>query len=128
MSADWYPIRFIDDKVEVEFDRSPALAKKPGAPDRFRWDCEEFHISEVVSTWFDYGRRGAMARNMAPAHLEAAQRRGSWGVGRFYFRVRTAAGRAFDLYYDRAPREAGDRTGQWVLWREVSETAGQDSG
>jgi hypothetical protein len=127
MPAAWRPIRFIDDEVEVEFDRPPALSKKPSAPDRFHWNCEEFHISEVVSTWFDYGRRGDMAKNMAPAHLEAATRRGSWGVGRFYFRVQTKEGRAFDLYYDRAPREAGDRTGMWVLWREVSDAPDQPS-
>lgn len=127
MPAAWRPIRFIDDEVEVEFDRPPALSKKPGPPDRFHWNCEEFHISEVVSTWFDYGRRGDMAKNMAPAHLEAATRRGSWGVGRFYFRVQTKEGRAFDLYYDRAPREAGDRTGMWVLWREVSKAPDQPS-
>ncbi len=127
MAAEWRPKRFIDAEIEVEFDRAPALSKKPGAPDRFHWDREEFHISEVVSSWFDYGRRGDMARNMAPAHLEAAHRQGSWGVGRFYFRVRTAEGPAFDLYYDRAPREAGDRTGIWVLWREVSEVPGQTS-
>jgi hypothetical protein len=125
MPAEWRPIRFIDDEVEVEFDRPPALSKKPGPPDRFRWDCEKFHISELVSAWSDYGRRGDMARNMAPAHLEAAQRRGSWGVGRFYFRVRTMEGRAFDLYYDRAPREAGDRAGLWVLWRELSDAPDQ---
>jgi len=125
MSAEWRPIRFIDEEVEVEFDRPPALAKKPGPPDRFHWDYEEFHISQVVSTWFDYGRRGDMAKNMAPAHHEAALRRGSWGVGRFYFRVRTMEGRAFDLYYDRAPRQAGDRTGLWVLWRELSDAPDQ---
>lgn len=127
MPTEWRPVRFIDDEVEVEFDSPPALSKKPGPPDLFRWGCEEFHISEVVSTWFDFGRRGDMAKNMAPAHLEAAARRGSWGVGRFYFRVLTTDGRAFDLYYDRAPREAGDRTGLWVLWRELSAERDQPS-
>lgn len=125
MPAAWRPIRFIDDEVEVEFDHPPALSKKPGPPDRFLWDSEEFHISALISTWVDYGRRGDMARNMAPAHMEVAQRRGSWGVGRFYFRVRTTVGRVFDLYYDRAPRNAGDRAGFWVLWREVSQAADQ---
>jgi hypothetical protein len=127
MTDAWRPIRFIDEEIEVEFDRPPALSKKPGAPDRFRWNSERFHTVRLVSTWFDYGRKGDMARNMAPAHLEAAQRRGSWGVGRFYFRVVTRDERAFDLYYDRAPRGAGDRTGQWILWRELAFAPDQDS-
>ena len=74
MPAAWRPIRFIDDEVDVEFDHPPALSKKPGPPDRFHWDCEEFHITDLVSAWVDFGRRGDMARNMAPAHREVAQR------------------------------------------------------
>jgi hypothetical protein len=56
-----------------------------------------------------------MARNMRPTHAEAAQRRGSWGVGRDYYRVRTGSGHIFDLYYDRA--------GSWFLFRELSDTS-----
>jgi hypothetical protein len=56
---------------------------------------------------------------MAPAHAATAARRGSWGVGRFYFRVRTDREEVFDLYYDREPESAGDRAGHWFLWREV---------
>jgi hypothetical protein len=60
-----------------------------------------------------------MEKNMQPAHAQAAARRGSWGVGRFHFRVRTQDSRFFDLYYDRAPEDAGDRAGHWVLFREM---------
>jgi hypothetical protein len=120
MTRQWRAIRFIDQPIDVEFDRQPTLSKKPSVPDRFTWDCEDFHISELEQTWFDYGRRGRMARNMSPAHQEVAFRRGSWGVGRFYFRVLTEEGRAFDLYYDRAPREAADREGVWMLFRELT--------
>ena len=63
-----------------------------------------------------------MARNMQEAHLREASRRGSWGVGRFYFRVRTENGRIFDIYYDRAPEEAADRKGHWFIWRELTES------
>jgi hypothetical protein len=61
-----------------------------------------------------------MSKNMKPAHLREAERRGSWGVGRFYFRVRTDKERIFDLYYDRAPKQAADRLGHWFLWREMA--------
>ncbi len=120
MSEAWKPQHFIGQAIQVEFDQPPLLSKKPSAPQRFIWDRETFHISRVESSWFDYGRRGTAARNMAPAHARMAEVRGSWGVGRTYFRVVTQGGRAFDLYYDRAPREAGDRAGQWFLWRELS--------
>ncbi|HEX9680722.1 MAG TPA: DUF6504 family protein [Anaerolineales bacterium] len=117
--SDFSPLAFVDEPVEVDFDRPPALLKKPGPPSAFRWRGEQHRIEELLSEWFDYGRKGRMARNMAPEHLETAKRRGSWGVGRFYFRVRVSSGRVFDLYYDRAPESAGDRTGHWFLWREM---------
>jgi hypothetical protein len=60
-----------------------------------------------------------MAQNMQPAHAAAAERRGSWGVGRDYYRVRTAGGRLFDIYFDRAPKDAGHRKGAWFLYREL---------
>lgn len=60
-----------------------------------------------------------MARNMRASSARKAARRGSWGVGRFYFRVRTEEKRVFDLYYDRAPKDAGDRIGHWYIWREL---------
>jgi hypothetical protein len=56
---------------------------------------------------------------MRPAHAAAASARGSWGVGRFFFRVQTNVGRVFDLYYDRAPKGTNQRKGQWVLYREM---------
>jgi len=119
MILEWVPRRFIDEEIEVRFDRSPLLTKKPNAPDGFTWDGVSFQVSEVLSSWFDYRRRGRMAKNMKPANLRDATRRGSWGVGRFYFRVQTNDGRVFDLYYDRAPKEVADRTGHWFLWREM---------
>jgi hypothetical protein len=119
MKTEWLPIRFIDQEIEVSFIHPPLLAKKPGAPDAFHWDGELFQVDEVLSSWFDVQRRGQMAKNMSPEHLRVASKRGSWGVGRYYFRVRTSQGRVFDLYYDRAPKKAADRSGHWFLWREL---------
>lgn len=114
------PIRFISEPIAVQFDESPRLEKRPGCPDRFVWRDETFVVTDKLKEWHDYERRGRMAHNMRPAHLEAARRRGSWGVGRDYYRVRTAGGRIFDLYYDRAPKGAGDRSGEWYLYRELA--------
>jgi hypothetical protein len=119
MSSEWIPIRFIDVEIEVSFDRPPVVTKKPDAPDGFHWGDEQYRVREVLSKWFDYRRRGDMARNMRLHNLREAERRGSWGVGRFYFRVRTEDDRVFDLYFDRAPKKAADRKGHWFLWREL---------
>ena len=116
------PLRFIGEPIEVEFDQPPALEKKPGCPDRFVWHGETYHIVESLSEWHDYGRRGRMAANMRPTHAATASLRGSWGVGRFTFRVRVDSGRIFDLYYDRAPKHADDRKGSWFLFREMAAT------
>ena len=111
--------RFIGEEIEVGFDRPPMLEKKPGCPDRFTWDEESFEVVRMLQEWRDYRRRGRMASNMRPAHAAVAEQRGSWGVGRDYFRVRTASGRIFELYYDRAPTDAGRRKGAWFLYREL---------
>lgn len=116
------PLRFIAEPIEVQFDQAPKLEKKPGCPDRFIWRGLTYHIEEGLSEWHDYGRKGRMAHNMRPEHLASAKKRGSWGVGRDYFRVRTDAKQIFDLYYDRAPKKATDRKGKWTLFREMSTT------
>ena len=113
------PLHFIGQEIQVEFDKQPALEKKPPAPDRFNWNGQAFHVETSLSEWQDYGRRGRMAHNMRPHNKAKALRRGSWGVGRFYFRVLTSSGRIFDLYYDRAPKNVEDRKGSWFLDREM---------
>ena len=114
------PLRFIGQGIQVQFDQAPALVKKPGCPDRFVWQERTYRIVERLSEWQDYSRRGRMAGNMRPERAATASRRGSWGVGRAYFRVRTDDGRIFDLYYDRAPKSADDRAGAWFLYREMA--------
>jgi hypothetical protein len=121
MPVQYLPEHFIGESIEAGFNRAPLLEKKPGAPDFFIWRGQRFQRVETLQEWFDYGRRGRMGQNMREAHLSRAERKGSWGVGRFYFRVRIQDGRIFDLYYDRAPKDASDRTGSWYLWREMRE-------
>ncbi len=115
------PIHFYGEPIEVEFDEPPVMEKKPPCPDRFIWQEETRAITAVLSEWTDFERRGGMARNMRPSNLLKTTKRGSWGVGRFFFRVRTESGRVFDLYYDRKPKDADDRKGSWILYRELAE-------
>ena len=111
-------LRFIGEPITVEFDEAPLFEKDPHCPDRFVWHEKTHKVVAMLREWHDYQRRDRMAHNMQPAHLRAAARRGSWGVGRSYFRVRTDDGRGFDLYYDRSP-SAGNRKGGWFLYREI---------
>jgi hypothetical protein len=112
---------FIGEPITVTFDKLPFLSKKPGCPDRFEWQGETYEIAELLREWQEYGRRGRMASSMRPAHASIAAQRGSWGVGRFYFRVRVEDGRVFELYYDRAPKDVDRRKGSWVLTQEIEE-------
>ena len=111
---------FIGEAVEIQFDKPPVRQKTPSCPDGFTWQGNTYRIIEKISEWHDFTRRGRMARNMRPAHAELAARRGSLGVGRFYFRVRTETNRVFDIYYDRAIKDVDDRLGHWFLYRELA--------
>jgi hypothetical protein len=111
--------RFIDEAIVALFTVEPLLEKKPACPDAFLWGDHEFTISEKIMEWVDFSRRGKMARNMSDAHSLATSTKGSWGVGKFFFRVSTDQKRIFDIYYDRASKGSGKRKGQWFLLREL---------
>jgi hypothetical protein len=119
MKPEFEAIGFIGDPIEVDFDAPPLFLKKPGVPDRFEWKGDQFEISELLGEWFDYDRRGRMSMNMRTENLRKTERRGSWGVGRYFFRVEVTSGQIFDIYYDRAPEDASDRQGHWFIWREM---------
>ena len=109
------PLHFYDDPIQVIFKVPPTYEKKPDCPQAFTWRGETYLITEVLEEWVDYERRGRMGRNMQPAHLASARMKGSWGVGRFSFRVKVESGQFFELYYDRAPDDCDDRKGNWFL-------------
>jgi len=117
------PLRFIGEQIEVEFNQPPTLEKVPGCPDHFVWRGQRRRVVRLIAEWHDHSRRGRMARNMQPQHAEVAAHRGSWGVGRSYFRIESEGGQVFDLYYDRAPDGPDRRKGTWYLYRELTETA-----
>ena len=119
MDEAWTPLRFIGEEIQVHFKSIRFPLKKPDAPDRFSWGDREITIVRVISVWREYDRKGRLARNMRPHNLRKAVKRGSWGVGRYYFRVEDTQGCIFDLYYDRAPDDSSDRLGHWFLWREM---------
>ena len=81
------PTRFVGEPITVEFDKPPMFAKLPPCPAHFAWRDETFEIVANLQEWRDYGCRGRMANNMRPENLKKAAKRGSWGVGRYYFRV-----------------------------------------
>ena len=116
---DLTPLRFIEEPIQVLFDHPPVLEKSPSCPNGFIWRETAYRILEMLAEWHDYDRRGRAARNMQPAHAATAARKGSWGVGQFYFRVRVEAGRIFDIYYDRAPKEADTRKGAVAIYADM---------
>jgi hypothetical protein len=113
------PVHFIGEEIEARFNKPLARQKTPPCPDGFTWKGHVYRVTEKLSEWVDFTRRGRMARNMRPAHLAIAAERGSLGVGRFYFRVRVDTNQVFDLYYDREIKDADDRLGHWFLYREL---------
>lgn len=117
---DFTPLQFINEHIEVQHPVTPLLEKKPGAPATFFWRGETYTIVEIINEWHDYTRRGRMNRNMTSEHSRRASQRGSWGVGRDYFRVRTQDGKFFDLCFDRSPKNVDDRQGNWFLEKELA--------
>jgi len=115
---------FISEPISIQFDTPPLHAKSPPCPNGFTWREQEFKVVRCLAEWHDFNRRGRMARNMQPQHAASATRQGSWGVGRFYFDVVTENHSIYRLYYDRAPKDAADRYGHWVLLAELSQSEG----
>ena len=116
------PMEFYVDEIEVRFDREPVVQKRPGLPAAFTWRGWEYVIVELLQEWHDYRKRGKTKmlyeKERGAYWVKSAQRRGSWGVGRDFYRVRTESGEIFDIYYDRAP-QGGEKIGQWILSRRL---------
>ena len=108
--------QFISEKIEVEFDKEFVLEKKPPCPISYKWRGEIFSVNELISSWSDYERKGTKAKNMRITHLVRARKKGSWGVGRFYFKVKNEFGKIVVIYYDRSPKNVFDKKGRWILF------------
>lgn len=103
--------------VEVEFDDEPLLEKKSGVPDRFSFRGRAYTIVSVEGEWHTYEAKGKTEKfygkkrgNMPEMKL---RERGSWGVGKDYYRVKTDTGEVFVIYYDRQPTKK--KKGEWIL-------------
>jgi hypothetical protein len=114
-------VRFIDEPIEVIFQKPPMYPKSPPCPDGFIWRGKEYQVTRLLAEWHDYGRRGRMSGNMRPEHAVVAQTRGSLGVGRFHFIAECGDMRFYELYYDRAPKNVDDKKGHWYLVGEHSQ-------
>ncbi len=118
------PIHFIEEPITVVHGKDQILEKKPTCPQSFEWRGQVYIINSLIAEWHDYQRRGRYARNMQPQHAAVAQGRGSWGVGKFYFRVLTDREQVFDIYYDRAPKNVDLRKGAWFVYQELANASG----
>ena len=107
--------RFIDEQIEVELHKGSFLEKKPQCPKRFYWREKCFEILELRSAWQEFSRKGNSSKNMREEHLKRAIKKGSWGVGRYYFAVLGTDHCVYTIYYDRAPMNSHDRKGKWIL-------------
>lgn len=119
--TDFIPIHFFDEHIEPLFDVPPIREKTPHCPNGFIWNRTTYRVTETLSEWTDFSRRGKMANNMRPKHAALASARGSLNVGRFYFRVKVDSGEIFDIYYDRAIKSVDKRKGEWFLYRELAD-------
>jgi len=106
---------FVSEEIKVAFDKEFILDKNPPCPISFEWRGEIINVDEMVSSWFDYERKGTKARNMRLTHLMRGRKHGSWGVGRIYFKVIDTCSRIFVFYYDRSPKNVFDKKGEWIL-------------
>ena len=107
--------QFISEEIEVEFAKEFILEKKPPCPISFKWQEKIFCVNELISSWVDNERKGKKARNMRMTHIVRARQKGSWGTGRFYFKVKDEFGKIIVIYYDRSPKNVFDKKGRWIL-------------
>lgn len=114
-------MEFHSEPITVEFSAEPLLEKRPGLPAAFAWRGKWYKITRLVKEWHDYRKRGNMEefyrRKRGNAPDLKSSSRGSWGVGRDYYRVVTDSGEIFDIYYDRKPFK--QKKGEWVLLKKV---------
>jgi len=107
--------RFIGETINVSFARDFVLEKDPPCPDFIHWKGDTIKKVKLLSQWRDFSRTGSSAKNMRAAHAERASKKGSWGVGKIYFEILDDNNRVLEIYYDRAPKDAANRSGQWTL-------------
>ena len=107
---------FVDEQIQVELLQGTILEKKPRCPEKFFWADQCIVVKNIKSAWQDFSRKGTAAKNMKEEHALRAAKKGSWGVGRYYFEVEGDDNCIYTIYYDRAPENMKDRKGKWILF------------
>jgi hypothetical protein len=126
MNEQILPIHFIGERIEVIFNQEQIRTKNPGCPDAFCWRSTEYTIIKIVKQWTDFSRKGNMQRNMSEVHHSRAEIKGSWGVGKIFFRIQVHTGQIFEIYFDRAPQNVMDRGGGWFLLQEFTSVSDKE--
>jgi Family of unknown function (DUF6504) len=122
------PLHFYDQPIEPIFDTPPVREKAPDCPNGFIWEDKTYRVTEMLSSWNDFKRRGRMARNMQPAHAAVASMRGSLNVGRYYFRVRVEVAKSSSSTAGRTEGGTAGRTEGGTAGRTEGGTAGRTEG
>ena len=112
-------VRYIGKEIIPGYTNGVLFVKDPACPDFFMQDQQIYVVKQVLSEWRDYQRKGNKTHNMRESHLQRAHLKGSWGTGRYYFRVETECGHTFEIYYDRTPSSRQNKFGHWVLFKEI---------
>ncbi len=63
---------------------------------------------------------------MSEVHHSRAEIKGSWGVGKIFFRIQVHTGQIFEIYFDRAPQNVMDRGGGWFLLQEFTSVSDKE--
>lgn len=94
--------RFFGQLIEVERD------DESRAPVAFSFREERHEVAEILTSWQDYG-----FPNDGRKHKWIQRRH------RNYYRIRTAEGRRFEIYYDRGVSMDNPKYMRWYVTREL---------
>jgi hypothetical protein len=114
--------KFIDEPIQIYFDQPQLYEKTPNCPTGFTWRGQLYQPLEMLSTWHDFRQHTEIKNNNKSELVKQSLPSGSWGVGKFYFIVRTQDNRLFEIYFDRNPQNVIDRKGHWFLLAELVES------
>jgi len=97
------PPQFISREIEV------TVSGEVKVPTSFRLGDKEYVISEIIEAWPDYG------------FGRSPLRRKRWWLRRHrnYYRVRTAEGEVFEIYYDRGTSLEHPERKKWFIYRRL---------
>lgn len=78
-------------------------------PVSFQLDDREYTIADILESWHDYGF----------GKSSTGRKRWWQRHHRTYFRVKTAEGEVFEIYFDRGTKLEQVKRGMWFLSRQI---------